>query len=397
MFVTSFIARRFLSGRKKMFASFLSLVAVLGVALGTFALVVVMSVMTGFSQNLQQKLIGFNAHIVVDGGNGSLDVKNFESAVVIEGEGIIETGDGTSAQGVKIRGMDEADFGKLKGVQWYFPDDLRAHAPFDLAQGRLTHLDTAVLGVELAQNLGVNDGDRVSIIMPIGDIGPTGEFIPKKASFNVSGTFKSDYFEYDTKTVIISKDAAARLLDAKPSLYIWLKDFKESGSVADKIRKEFPGLKVQTWAEANRKLFAALKLERIAMTMLLVLIVMVASISIISVIFMYVSVRRLDIAVLMAMGFSKGAIRSVFLRIGGYIGAAGVALGMTCGLAVCWYLQHKKLSLPSSYYLEQLPVIISWPFLIAIALCGVLLSLVASFYPSNQASGIEPAGILRYE
>lgn len=402
MSVSSFIARRYFAGRKRMFASFLSAIAVLGVALGVFSLVVVMSVMSGFSRDLQKRLIGFSAHLVIEPLNDrnadfgpmlKLFADKVESnAVVIEGEGIVEVkgSNGETAQGVKIRGMDKEDYSKLKGVDFYYSEIAQSH-----------DRTIALLGNELAYELGVHPdyGDVITLIVPIGRVGPTGDILPEKMSFTVGGMFRSGYFDHDSKTIIISKEFAKKLFGERaiPSLHVWLKDLNDADGVISLIKKNFPDTRVFSWMTANKKLFSALKLERIAMTVLLTLTIMIACISILSVIFMYVFLRRKDIAILISVGATRGQIKSIFIKIGAYIGIGGTILGMAGGLLACWYIKTHKIILPDSYFLNQLPVYVSWPFLFAVMLCGVGISVLASIYPSSQAGKLDPQELLRYE
>ena len=376
MSASSFISRRYFFGRKRMFASFLNIIAVLGVALGVFALVVVMSVMKGFSSDLQQKLMGFNAHVVIEHImtpeiNSYLDGLKSEvasSTEIIDGEGILETGpSGEEVQGVKIRGVGDSSH--------------------------------AILGDELAYQMDISEGDYITLIVPIGRISPSGEMLPQKKRFHVGDTLKSGYFEYDSKTVIVSEKDAKTLLgqSARPEVHIWLKDYRNSETVAAKMRQAFPEYSIFSWMQTNRKLFAALKLERIAMSALLVLIVAIASISIVSVILMYIFVRRKDIAILSSLGASTRQISSIFIKVGTYIGISGTILGMVIGIAVCRFLQHKRIELPSSYYLNHLPVIIDTSFLVTTGLCGVGLAILAAAYPAWVASKFKPIEMIRYE
>jgi lipoprotein-releasing system permease protein len=391
MSFATFMARRYFTGRKRLFASFLSAIAIFGVAVGVFSLIVVMSVMTGFGKNLQQKLIGFNAHIVVEGADDNAKVfdKDIESsAVMITGEGIVEIpdSDGKYAFGVNIRGIDETDLGKLNGVEWFGSG---------LSDGAV------ILGSELAYQMGVSPdfGDSVNLVVPLGHIGPTGEFAPTRKSFAVGGVFKSGYFENDSKLVIITRADARKLLgdNAVTSLNIWLKNNRRAAEFSSKMRELFPQFKVLSWSETNKKLFAALKLERTAMTILLLLIVIVASISIVSVIFIYVFARRKDIAILSAIGAEDAQIRKIFIKIGAYIGFIGTAIGLLSSLVVCTLLYYKRIELPSSYYLDHLPIAISWPFVAIVTATSIMIAVLASIYPANQISSIKSQTTLRYE
>jgi lipoprotein-releasing system permease protein len=381
-----------------MFASFLSFIAVLGVALGVFALVTVLSVMRGFRAELEQRLIGFNAHVVVTPAQskeaelekipGVLGNRIESSAVMIDGEGIIETTAGEkTAQGVKIRGMDADDLQKLKGTDFFVPDHIKQPG--------------LVIGSELAYQLGVHPdfGDKVVLVVPLAGIGPTGDFVPKRLASSVDGMFRSGYFEHDGKTVIIPMKEANALLGglARPSLHIWLKSFRSAPTIADIIKKNFPDVKVATWTQSNRKLFAALNLERMAMTVLLLLMIVIASISIVSIIFMYVFLRRKDIAILSSIGADKKQVRNIFVRIGAMIGAIGGVIGVIMAGAFCVWLEKKSIPLPASYYLDHLPVDISWAFAGGVVVCAVVVAIVAAFYPATTAASLRPCEVLRYE
>ncbi len=411
MSFSTFIALRYFAGRKKMFASLLTAIAILGVALGVFSLIVVLSVMGGFSGDLQKKLIGFNAHVIVEippgpplqrgeeelnspplkkGGQGGFADKRIKgAALVVEGEGIIEVpsaGD-NSAQGVKIRGIDNEDLEMLEGADIMLPGDLKN--------------GVAILGSELAMQLNVHPdyGDKVQVVVPFGRVGPTGDILPEKMDLSVGGMFKTGYFDYDSKTVILTVGDAKRLLgdNARSATHIWLFDPRDARAVAARLMKEYPELKVSTWEGANKKLFAALKLERMAMSVLLTLIVVIACISIVSIIFMFVFARRKDIAVLEAIGVTKNGLRGIFIKIGAFIGVCGTFVGLAAGLALCLYLKRHPIMLPSSYYLDHLPVVISVPLVFLVAVGGVVLAALAAYYPARCASGTDARVELRYE
>lgn len=399
MNASSFIARRYFFGEWGDFSRLLTAVAVVGIALATASLVIVMSLMMGFSADLEQRLVGFNAHIVASPeqrreANG-VDFANILAAlgsdvqtslVTIDGEAIVEVkGSGQDvAQGVKVKGIAAADLSNLKNIDWYIKDN-----------------QAAILGSELAFQLGVHPDydDSITLVNPIGHIGPTGEITPDKKTFKVGGMFKTGYFENDSKLVIIPKKAAATLFAGRghERLHIWLKDLQRAAPVIEKIRRQFPNVSVQTWGEANKKLFAALKLERMAMLLLLLLNIAIASISVISVIFMYVFARRKSIAVLASVGASRGTVRRIFIKIGAYVGVIGTILGLIIGLTVCLYLDMAGIKLPAAYYLDHLPVMISWPFLVIVLACGILLSVLSSVYPSLTAAGTNVNEVLHYE
>jgi len=409
MTLSGFIARRYFFGRKRMFAAFLSFIAVSSVTCGVFALLVVMSVMNGFSKDLREKLIGFSAHIVVSSENGSDDFKQAlslagsdvaSSAVIIEGEGIIQ-GDGAqgvTSQGVKIRGIDETDRSKLQGVDWFFGEA----TVNDEASNRTRNPKHGVLvGSELAYQLGVNPdwGDTVELIVPLGRVGPTGELMPEKREFAVKGLFRSGYFDHDSKTVIVSKKAAKELLgdSGRIGLNIWLRDAAKAQKVANLITESAQGFSALSWEASNRKLFAALKLEKFAMAILMTLIVCVACISIVSVVFMYVFLRRRDIAVLASCGMTRRELSAIFIKIGAIVGFIGSGVGTFMALLVLGWLIYHPFALPSVYYLDRLPVEFSLPMIILISFVGVFVAVASAIYPAWHATMIEPRKLLRYE
>lgn len=384
-----FIARRYFFGRQRLFATFLSVVAVLGVALGVLSLVVVMSVMTGFSSDLQQKLLGLSPHIIIENFSGApkgIDKYLDNYAVVVEGEGIMEslTGGQNTAQGVKAKGMSNEDIKKIKNVELYVAE----------AGG-------CILGSELAfqMNVSPGTGEKVKITSPMGRIGPTGEFMPDSLECNVGGVFKTGYFEHDSKLVLMPLNMAERLfgLQGRKSVFIWLNDMADVEKAAGLLKKEFPDNKVVTWTQSNQKLFSALKLERAAMAALLFLMVVTACISIVGVTFMYVFTRRRDVAILSAVGAARKDITNIFIRVGGYIGLIGSAIGITAGLLLCFYLKYHRIELPSSYYLDSLPVVISPVFFITVAISAVLIAMACALYPALQAASLKPQQVLRYE
>jgi lipoprotein-releasing system permease protein len=244
-----------------------------------------------------------------------------------------------------------------------------------------------------------DSGVEIETVVPFGRVGPAGDILPEKTRFAVAGTFKTGYFDHDSKTVIMTVRDAKRLLgdNAIIAAHIWLFDPHDAKAAAAGIAREHPDIKVSTWEGANKKLFAALKLERIAMSALLTLIVAIACISIVSIIFMFVFARRKDIAVLGAIGVPKMALRRIFIKIGAFIGICGTAIGLGLGLAACLYLKGHPIILPSSYYLDRLPVVISIPLAGCVAIGGVVLAMLAAYYPAGSASGTKAGAELRYE
>ena len=385
-----------------MFAGLLSFIAAGGVAAGVFALVVVMSVMLGFNKEIENKLVGFNAHLIIeeDGNTDPLKVADFikndvvSYAEIIEGEGIISLKNAEAGllQGVKIRGVDLGELNKFQNIEWYFNQDYSADKTGD---------NSAIVGSELAYQIGADPdyGDHVEIMIPFGDVSPTGDIVPVKKTFKIVGLFRTNYFEHDTKTVIIPFNSARKLLQqtSGPSLHLWLANVGEIPRVTAKLQNGFSGLKITNWADSNKKLFSALKIERFAMFGLLTLIVIIACISIVSMIMMYVYTRRKELAILVSIGATKKEIAKIFTKVGMFIGIFGTSVGMIFGLTLTLLVKFKHITVPSSYYLDYLPVEVNSLFLVFLAFLGVFISVVAAWYPSRVASNLDPVRLLRYE
>jgi lipoprotein-releasing system permease protein len=242
--------------------------------------------------------------------------------------------------------------------------------------------------------------DRVHLISPFGGVGPLGDPIPKRREYSVIGGFKSGFFEYDVKYVLMSLQEAYRLLGAQGryGLQIMINDPAEVPRFEKNLRK-FLGstYDVSSWTAKNKRLFAALKLEKVAMTFLLFLIIVIASFSIVGVTLMIFFSKRRDLAVLMAIGASRKKIEQIFLIHGGLIGLAGAIIGLILGLAVCLIVARSGIVLPASYYLDYLPVSINPLVVLLIVFGGVAISLIAAYYPARRAAATDPIELLRCE
>jgi len=400
---SSFISKRYLfSKREPRFASFLTFVAIIGVAIGVSALIVVLSVMSGFTEVLETKMMGFNPHITVSLSEemksekaGGLKEKIHEIESIdrfITGEVIVQSKseDGNvNALGSKVFGFEALPERLNKTAEFYLPETRRLN-------------DGVILGHEMIYQLGTHPdfGESVQVIAPFGGFDPLGNPIPSRREYKIIGAFKSGLFEYDMKYALMKYKEAKKLLksQARYGLHIMLKD---QGSI-DQVAKELESFigeedTIYTWSAKNKRLFAALKLEREAMSFLLSLIIIIASFSVASVILMIFFAKRRDLAVMMAMGASERSIKNIFLYYGGLIGVIGVFVGIVLGVIGCILIKESHFTLPPSYYLDYLPVSIRWPFILMVAIGGVLISLLAAYYPSKRASKTDPIEMLRWE
>ena len=404
-----FIALRYLfAKRRQAFISVISLISVMGVGLGVAALIIVLGVMTGFSENLRDKILGTNAHIIV----GSLDkgfadynqlvdkalkVKGVKSATPFIYTEVIFSSQG-SAKGAVLRGIDPLSAGSVLSIG----KDLTQGSLKDLAQ--TGGFPGVIVGKELAKGLGLTIGSKVNILSPAGKKTSAG-FSPKIMTFRVCGIFATEVFEYDSSLAYISISAAQKLLGMEKDLVTGLELKVHDVYAVQDLSKEvlakmggFP-FYVRNWIEMNKNLFSALKLEKTAMGIILIMIVLVGSFSIVTTLIMMVMEKTKDIAVLMSLGATRKNIRNIFILQGTIIGFVGTSLGYILGIGISLLLKkYQFIKLPADvYYLDHIPIQLEWPDLTVIGLAAMLLCFLATIYPARKAANMEPAEALRYE
>jgi len=404
-----FIALRYLLNRgNHAFISVISWVSILGVALGVASLIVVLGVMNGFSNELRDKILGVNAHIVVTSLEGTIrdyaDLARQARATdgvagvmpFVYSEVMLSTPMGV--KGVVLRGIDPHSADEVITLSR------------DLVQGDVLEMsDTSgqpgiFVGAELAARLGLRVGSLVNLLSPAGQRSAVG-FSPSIEPFLVQGIFRTGMYEYDSSLAYITIPAAQNLLgitsDLVSGLEVRLHDVYAAPRVAAELEVVLGGfpLHVRTWMEMNQNLFAALKLEKTAMFVILVMIVLVGSFSIITTLVMLVMEKTKDIAVLASMGAGPRRIGRIFIFLGTVIGGLGTALGFGFGLLLCYLLQrYQFIQLPMDvYYLDHLPVQLQSLDLLVIALAAMVMCFLATLYPARQASRLQPAEALRYE
>lgn len=401
------IALRYLKTKKKRRGiSFNTLISIGGVWVGVMALLVVLSVMSGFHEDLQKKILGVNAHVVVLSHKGMVEnyrdvVKQVEedpdiraSAPFILGQVMVTSG--KRAQGVFLRGV-EPD-AELKTTE------IRAF----MKEGDFHRLDSRadipgiIIGRELANSIGVFSGDLVTILSPVGSIGPLG-MLPKVKQFRVVGIFEVGMFEYDSNLVLTNLQAAQEFFNMEnmvTGIQLRLDDIYRASAVRERLQRglAFP-LYAKDWMQMNRNLFSALKLEKFAMFVILILIILVASFNIVSTLIMNVIEKKREIAILKAMGATDRGIMHIFMLQGLIIGVFGTLLGLACGYLLCYVLNtYQIIKLPADvYYLSHLPVRTKLSDFVIVSLSAIAISFLATIYPAWQAARINPVEPLRYE
>lgn len=401
-----FLAWRTLFHSNQRFVPLLGGIAFLGITLGVFFLMLVLSVMRGFQQELDRRWIGLNAHLTI---TNLPEEKHpaFESWKEVEeaqrfavGEIILQAGEGEELISVaaKLRGLEILPKSFLNQVKIYPP----LPNPLPL-WGRGEGEGVPILGgAELFSSLGVHPDHTQSLkaIYPFGEIGPLGDFLPKTKKFKPTHVFQTGLYLWDAYTVVVPFDEARGLLgeNAEKGWQVRLKNLSDLEKVEKRLLDTLPkGAKVETFAKQNAKLFAALKLERLGMTLLLILFLLIASFSMAGLLLMFLYSKQRDMAILRAIGFSPEAAKKLYLTIGGLLGFLGSLTGAGLGLIACLALHFYPIPLPSTYYLDFLPVRFGWDILAGSLLTGFVLTWASSQYPAHLVSKMEILPVLREE
>ncbi|HIW00646.1 MAG TPA: lipoprotein-releasing ABC transporter permease subunit [Candidatus Desulfovibrio intestinipullorum] len=404
-----FVARRYLfSKQKQAFIYVISLMSVLGVALGVAALVVVLGVYNGLTTDMREKILGANAHGVVlsslpDGF--SLDPEVMDR--ILDTPGVrgatpfiyseVMLSAGTGVKGLILRGIDPIGAPKVLSML----QTIKRGSVADLASK--TSPPGIILGEELTKRLGLALGSRINLLSPSGQRSSTG-FQPRIRPFTVVGIFKTGMYEYDSSMAFLSLSACRDLLGLAPDYLSGIEITVEDLFRADEVTaalNERVGYRfyARSWMDMNANLFAALKLEKIGMFILLAMVVLIGSFSIVATLVMLVMEKTKDIAVMMSMGATRGMIRRIFMYQGLMIGFVGTMLGYALGLSVGYLLKkYQFIKLPENVYtLDHLPIIITVPDVLIIGASAMLLCFLSTLYPARQASRLKPAEALRYE
>ncbi len=383
----------------------------IGIALGVMALIVVLSVMNGFVSQVRDRMLSVVSHVEVFAANGAIpDWRAVEQTVrrnpavtgaapYINAQALLTRGE--SVRGVLVRGIDPAAEPAVSDVGL----QVRGAPLLALVDGEFG----ITLGGELARTLGVSLGEKVTLIAPQGQVTPAG-VVPRLKQFTVLSTFDSGHFEYDSALALIHIGDAARLfrVDGPTGVRLKLTDMQRAPEVAKELAQALdPGVLVRDWTRQNRSWFAAVQIEKRMMFIILGLIVAVAAFNLVSTLVMTVTEKQSDIAILRTLGASAGSVMMVFMVQGALIGILGTLLGVASGLFVANNLDtifpaiERIAGFPlipkDIYFISSLPSDPRTGDIVPIALISMVLSLVATVYPSWRASRVKPAEALRYD
>ena len=381
------------------------------IALGVMALIVVLSVMNGFQKEVRDRMLSVIPHVEVISYSGAL--QNWQQTAEIvsknshvlgvapysSGQGLLSTG--SSVRGVLLRGIDPGLETKVSDIDK------------QMAYGKLTDLQAGeygiVLGLDLARLLRLSVGDKVNVIIPQGRATPAG-IVPRMRAFTLTGVFSSGHYEYDSSMALIHiKDAQTLFRQNGPAgLRVRVDDMNKAPQISFEILKSLPDtFAVTDWSRQNRTWFAAVQVEKRMMAIILFLIVLVGAFGLVSSMVMTVTEKQSDIAILRTLGASPVSIMTVFMVQGAVVGIAGVASGVILGLLLACNLDVIVPAIESLFGIQFLPkevyFISSLPSdpraedIVPIALFSLILSLLATIYPSWRAAKTKPAEALRYE
>lgn len=397
------------------FVSFIAASSMAGIALGVAALIIVLSVMNGFQVQVRDRMLSVLPHIelyapgvphqdVLDNWKGLADQARADAAVqgaapFVAAQGMLARGQ--ALQGVQLRGIDPAEEDAVSELS----DQFLTGGSDTLTLGSFG----IVLGLQLARTLRVSQGDTVMVLAPQGSISPAG-FTPRMRQFTVTGVFSTGHYEYDAALAFLNVEDAARVFRDSGSSGVRLRisDMQVAPQVAQRLAANMPaGIQAQDWTQNNRTWFAAVQTEKRMMFIILTLIVAVAAFNLLSSLVMAVKDKRSDIAILRSIGATPREIARIFLVQGSLIGVVGTALGVALGMLVAFNVDvivpfiENLLGiefLPQQiYFINQLPSEPQISDIVVVAVTSLVLSLLATLYPSWRASGLQPAQVLRHD
>lgn len=409
------VASRYLRSRRgSRFVSLITLIATAGIALGVMALIVVTGVMSGLQKDLREKILVANPHLRVLTYGEGLRLDDWRRVIAeLRGlEGVVAAAPFVLSEGLVSAGHDYVEGAAVIGIETDTGGASVTSLPQSFVSGDLRFAPTTpdveggvVLGRRLSERLSAYPGTIVTVVSPAGSSfnRALGTFAPRYWRFEVTGVFETGMYEYDNKYLLMSRELAQRFagLDTSVSgIELRVSDPWRVAAVAERVRERlgFPYRTVD-WQEQNRQLFSALKLEKLAMSVILLLIVLVAAFNIVSTLTMAVHDRTREIGILRAMGMTSRGIRRIFVAQGVFVGVVGTALGAAGGLALGALLDRRRLIAldPSVYFIDHLPVDLAAVDVVVILAASLGIAALATVYPSRRAAALTPVEAIRHE
>jgi len=408
------VAGRYLRARRgERFVSVIAAFSLIGIALGVATLIIVMAVMSGFKDDLLGRILGLNGHLGVYSSSSSgitnyLDMAGkirvlpgvVSATPVIEGQ-VLLAANGQNSGGL-VRGITQADLRKLPSIA----GNIRA--------GSLNDFDgnnAIAIGITLAERFGLEIGSKITLLSPEGAVTAFGT-VPRVRAYRVVAIFQAGMNEYDSTFTFLPLQAAQIFFqkpDAVTQIEVMVQDPSHVSVVNRDIRAALGGeaVRVIDWTQSNDSFFAAVQVEQNVMFLILTLIIVVAAFNVISSLIMMVKDKTRDIAVLRTLGAGRGAIMRIFLMCGASVGITGTCVGTVLGVVFCWNIERIRLLLqratgttlfdPTVYYLEHLPAKLDPVTVLQVVSMALVLSLLATLYPSWRAARTDPVEALRHE
>jgi lipoprotein-releasing system permease protein len=408
------VAFRYLRARKgERFVSIIAIFSLIGIALGVATLIIVMSVMNGFRQELLAQILGLNGDIGVFGSGAPITrydamagrIQKIPGVImatpIVQGEVLI-TGPHGGAIGGVARGIEAPGLMALRTVSHH------------LTAGSLVnfHGQSVAIGEGIASQLGLSVGGTITLILPQGNATIIGT-IPRIESFTVGAIFQTGMAQYDSSFMFLPMHAAQTLFrvppDAVTQFQVTVRNPDHDAAIRQAIFGALPGQKINIvdWQDSNNAFFAAVNVERNVMFLILTLIILVAAFNVVSSMIMMVKDKVGDIAILRTMGATSGSVMRIFFIVGASVGLAGTLIGFGLGVVFCAYIEQIRQAIqsitgtqlfnPTVYYLESLPAKLEWSQVIEVVLLAILLSFLATLYPSWRAARTDPIEALRHE
>jgi lipoprotein-releasing system permease protein len=408
------VAFRYLRARKgERFVSVIAIFSLVGIALGVATLIIVMSVMNGFRQELLGRILGLNGHLGVYGVERSLADYDALAQRIRGVAGVVSATPIVEGQALLTSERGGASGGLARGVR---PEDLRARGLVaqNIVAGTLENFegeDAIVIGTRLAQRLGVTVGDRITLVSPQGRTTVFGT-VPRVRAYTVVALFQVGMHEYDNGFVFLPMPAAQLFFqtgDAATQIEVFVQDPTAVRAVTRGIRTALAGtpVRILDWQDSNSSFFAAVQVERNVMFLILTLIILVAAFNIVSSLIMLVKDKGRDIAILRTMGATRGAIMRIFLLCGASVGIVGTLIGFVIGIVFCANIESIRQAIqalsgtelfsPEVYFLSRLPAVVDPNEVAQVVAMGLGLSLLATIYPSWRAARTDPVEALRNE
>ncbi len=397
----------YLKSRKRDgFLNIISIFSFIGIGLGVAVLIIVMSVMNGFRNELISKIVGFSSHATIQSYNQTIDLTKLNNSKLMNnvslhvfsnnGEAIILNKENT--KGIHIRGYLEQDF-----------RDLELTKSENFQGKKFLSRDTISIGKELSFLLDVKIGDQISIMSPSGIETIIGN-LPSQKSFIITSIYSTGIIDFDTNVVFLNLndlEALLQLNNYDRHVEVYFKDYKKISILKKELQKIFIEEYIYTWADLNKSLFSALKVERNVMFIIMSLIIIVAAFNIISGLTIFVKNKTREIAILKSIGVSSYTIKRIFFLIGFFIGTLATFFGVILGVLFSIYIEKIRLTLSllfnlnlfpeEIYFLNKMPSEINIESVILVSLCSIFITCLVSVYPASKASQLNPARGLHYD